>query len=164
MPTPAAQSVHLRPILPADLPILYDFQLDPESNALAAVNPRDLSTFNALWAKTLADPTAIARAIIAPDDRGEPALVGSIGCFKQEDTDSVGYQIARPHWNKGYATRALALMLQEVKTRPLHARAAAHNAASIRVLERNGFVIIRRRFSPATDRYHACEEAVLVLA
>ncbi len=161
---PLSPSVYLRPILPPDLPILFQFQLDPESNTLAAVNPRDLPTFNALWAKTLADPTATARAIIADDGQGEPCLVGSIGCFKQEGTDSVGYLIARPHWNKGYATRALTLLLEEVTIRPLHARAARANAPSIRVLEKCGFVVTGYRHSPGTDRYLACEEAELVLA
>ncbi|MFM9995776.1 MAG: GNAT family N-acetyltransferase [Phycisphaerales bacterium] len=155
--------IRLRPVVAADLPTLFEFQSDPESCRLAAVNPRDRAAFEATWAAILADRSgAIARAILEGD-----TLVGSIGCFKLDGHDAVGYWIARQHpggWGRGIATRALGLLLEEVKVRPLHARAAAHNAASIRVLERNGFVVTEYRDSPGTDRYHACVEAVMVLA
>ena len=49
------------------------------------------------------------------------------------------YWIARRHWGRGLATRALGLLLEEVRERPLHATVAAHNAASAAVLERHGF-------------------------
>ena len=158
MRLPAA-SIRLRPVVPGDLPTLFQFQLDPESNRLAAVIPRDLDTFNAVWEKIFADPTVVARAVLA-----EGTLVGSIGCFKMDGLDAVGYGIARQHWGKGIATRALTLLLEEVTIRPLHARAARANAPSIRVLEKCGFVITGYRHSPGTDRYLACEDADLVLA
>jgi hypothetical protein len=41
------------------------------------------------------------------------------------------------------ASRALALFLAEVDERPLHAYVAAHNAGSIRVLEKSRFRIMR---------------------
>jgi RimJ/RimL family protein N-acetyltransferase len=77
--------------------------------------------------------------------------------------DAVGYWIAREHWGRGIATRALGLLLEEVAIRPLHARAARTNAASIRVLERCGFRVTGYEHSPETERYPACEEAVLLL-
>jgi len=45
----------------------------------------------------------------------------------------------------------------------LFARVAAHNAASLRALERNGFAIASRRHAPATERYVACERLLVVL-
>jgi RimJ/RimL family protein N-acetyltransferase len=57
----------------------------------------------------------------------------------------------------------LGLLLQEVTTRPLIATAATSNESSLRVLQRCGFVVEQVRQSPATERYPACEEAVLVL-
>ena len=50
------------------------------------------------------------------------------------------YWIDRARWGRSSATRALRLLLAELPTRPLHARAAADNAASIRVLTNCGFV------------------------
>ena len=63
----------------------------------------------------------------------------------------------------GIASRALHLLLREVAKRPLVATAATSNGASLRVLQKCGFVVVRVRHSPATDRYPECEEAVLVL-
>jgi RimJ/RimL family protein N-acetyltransferase len=63
----------------------------------------------------------------------------------------------------GIANRALHLLLREVAKRPLFASVATSNGASLRVLQKCGFVVERVRLSPATDRYPECEEAVLVL-
>jgi RimJ/RimL family protein N-acetyltransferase len=41
----------------------------------------------------------------------------------------------------GIATRALAAYLEVERVRPLYARVAQHNVASIRVLEKCGFVV-----------------------
>ncbi len=90
-------------------------------------------------------------------------LVGCISSFVAEGQCCVGYWIAKEFWGRGIATRALALLLQEVTTRPLHARVARQNVRSIRVLIRNGFTIKRYEMGPETDRYPACEEAVLEL-
>src|SRR5215472_14315487 len=50
--------------------------------------------------------------------------------------------IAKPYWGKGIATCALSAFLEHNKLRPLDARAAADNAASLRVLEQCGLVRI----------------------
>ena len=52
----------------------------------------------------------------------------------------VGYWIGREFWGKGLATRALQELTGEVTQRPLHAWVATSNVASIRVLEKCGFV------------------------
>ncbi len=157
MPPPA---VVLRPVTRADLGALYEFQREAEGAALAGVNPRSLEDFNAVWDKILAGPPvsegAVARAIIADN-----ALAGSIGYFRQEETDFIGYWISRANWGRGIASRAVGLMLGEISVRPLFARVASHNAASLRVLSKNGFVEVSRRQSPGTERYHACEEVTL---
>ena len=46
----------------------------------------------------------------------------------------------REFWGKGLATRALQELSGEVTRRPLHAWVVATNVASIRVLEKCGFV------------------------
>jgi len=56
----------------------------------------------------------------------------------------IGYGIAESRQRRGHATRAIALMLQEIARDPLvkivTAETAVANIASQRVLERNGFV------------------------
>lgn len=153
-----ADHIQLRPIKSEDLPTLYQHQLDPEANAVAVANPRNLNAFNEHWAKVLADERVVARAIVVGG-----VVVGNISCFQMDGVDSVGYWIAREHWGRGIATRALALLLEEVATRPLHARVARSNAGSIRVLERCGFELVRHEMSPGDDRFPACEEAIFKL-
>lgn len=157
-PRVAKEAVKLRDVVAADLPTLYQYQLDPESNRMAAVYPRSAEVFELRWADILGDPRSIAKAIVA-----DGGVVGSIGCFKMEGLDAVGYWIAREYWGRGIATRALALLLEEVTIRPLHAQVARHNAASMRVLERCGFVVTGYREAPGDARYAACEVADLML-
>lgn len=150
--------VRLRPVEAGDLPRLYEMQLDPESNRMAVTIPRAREAFDTHWAKVLDDPAVSARVILV----GE-ALVGFISCFPRDGQDHVGYWIDRAHWGKGIAGRALHLLLREVAKRPLFATVATSNGASLRVLQKCGFVVERVRLSPASDRYPECEEAILVL-
>ncbi len=148
----------LRAITPADLPVFYRHQADPASNSMAVVHPRSRDEFDAFWDRVLRDPGITARAIVVGRE-----TVGHISCFQMDGLDAVGYWIAREHWGRGIATRALGLLLSEVPIRPLHARVARSNAASIRVLARCGFRLTVFRSAPADDRFPACEEALFVL-
>src|SRR3954465_14489453 len=154
------ESMRLRPVQPGDLPRMFQLQLDPESNRMAVTIPRTAEAFDSHWAKALEDPgAAVVRAVLL----GE-ALVGYVCCFPMGGQDHVGYWIDRAHWGRGIASRALRLLLLEVTKRRRAAPAATSNAASLRVLQKCGFVVAEVRLSPASDRYPECEEAVLVLA
>jgi RimJ/RimL family protein N-acetyltransferase len=76
---------------------------------------------------------------------------------------SVGYTIGKAWRGRGIATRALGLLLEQMRERPVHATTAASNVASRRVLEKNAFVAISSQWSPETERYLACEEVKFVL-
>lgn len=155
---PLIELVRLRDVVTDDLPVLYKYQLDPDSVQMAGVKPRSSAEFDAHWAKILSDQSVVSNAILADE-----LLVGTISCFKMDGENSVGYWIGKEHWGKGIATRALTLLLEQVSTRPLHARVARANTASICVLERCGFEITGYQHSPATQRFLACEEAIFVL-
>lgn len=152
------ESVRLRPVQAGDLSRMFDLQLDPESNRMAVTFPRTREAFDLHWAKALADSGISARVILAGEE-----LVGYISCFPMEGQDHVGYWIDRAYWGMGIASQALHLLLQEVAKRPLVAAAATSNGASLRVLQKCGFVVERVRLSPASDRFPECEETVLVL-
>lgn len=154
----ADDRVRLRPIEAGDLPRMFEMQLDPESNRVAVTNPRTAEVFDPHWAKVLADPGNTTRAVLL-----DGVMVGSISAFPMDGQDHVGYWIDRAYWEKGIASRALRLLLREVTKRPLTATAATSNRASLRVLQKCGFVVEQVRHSPATDRYPECDEAVLVL-
>ena len=130
----------LREVLPADLPVHFEQQRDPESVALAAVPARDREAFDAHWAKLLADDTVVLRSIVVDGE-----VVGSALSFARDGERQVGYWIGREHWGRGIASRALPLLLAELPERPLHATVAAHNPASVRVLEKSGFTRVGER-------------------
>jgi len=150
--------VSLRDVAREDLPRIYDFQLDPVSNRVAVTIPRSAEVFDAHWAAALQDPHIKAKAIVVGD-----ILAGCISCFKMDGVEAVGYWLGREFWGRGIASRALELLLIEVTIRPLFARVGTTNGASLRVLQKCGFVVERIQFSPADDRYPECEEALLIL-
>ena len=148
----------LRDVTLDDLPRIYEMQLDLESNRIAVTIPRSAVAFDALWAKVLQDPNVTAKVILVDE-----VLVGHISCFKMEGLDSVGYWIDKEFWGKGIATQALDLLLIKVKARPLYAQVATSNVASLRVLQKCGFVVEQVHVAPASDRFPECEVAVLHL-
>jgi RimJ/RimL family protein N-acetyltransferase len=150
--------IRLRPVEPDDLPRMYDLQLDPDSNRVAVTIPRTRESFDAHWSRSLADPMIVARAILY----GE-AFVGYISCFASDGADRVGYWIDRRYWGLGIASEAVRLLLREVARRPLFATVATGNGASLRVLQKCGFVVERIHIEPASDRYPESEVALLAL-
>jgi RimJ/RimL family protein N-acetyltransferase len=159
-----AREITLRDVERADLETLFDWQRDPESCAQAFVKPRAREAFEAAWRDvfdTRVDPHSGIRAKLILVD-GTPC--GSIGTHRTDGELQVGYLIARPFWNQGIATRALAILLEQLASRPLHARAAARNTASIKVLLKNGFRITGTKWGNETERYVACEEILFLLA
>ncbi len=150
--------VTLRGVERGDLEALYLMQSDAAANEMAVSNPRDRGAFDEFWDSVLGNGTITARVIVV-DGR----VVGHISCFEMEGRDTVGYWIERESWGRGIGTRALELLLNEVRKRPLHASTAKGNAGSRRVLEKCGFALTGYRWAPATERFPACEEAMFVL-
>jgi RimJ/RimL family protein N-acetyltransferase len=150
--------VRLRDIALDDLPWIYELNLDLEANRLAVTKPRSAEAFDAHWRKVLADADVVAKAIIVDD---LPA--GTISCFRRDALPFVGYWLGRAFWGRGIASRALELLLNEVGIRPLYADVATCTGASLRVLEKCGFVVRSVRLAPADERNLECEEALLVL-
>jgi RimJ/RimL family protein N-acetyltransferase len=102
---------------------------------MAAFPSRDRDAFMAHWARTLANDSALTWTIVCDGE-----VAGNIGCWAADGRRLVGYWIGRQFWGRGLATQALAEVLEVVDARPLHAHVAKSNIASIRVLEKCGFV------------------------
>jgi RimJ/RimL family protein N-acetyltransferase len=64
-----------------------------------------------------------------------------VASFERDGKREVCYWLGQDFWNKGIATKALSAFLQLEKRRPRWAGVAKRNAASIRVLEKCGFVL-----------------------
>lgn len=101
---------------------------------MAAFKSRERDAFMAHWTKIMANPACAIRVILA-----DGSVAGNIGAWTDGAERLVGYWIGRDFWGRGIASAALVLFLQEEATRPLTARVAKHNPASIRVLRKVGF-------------------------
>jgi RimJ/RimL family protein N-acetyltransferase len=155
------QVIALRPVEDADLDALFDQMRDPEAVRMAAFtaeNPDDRLAFDAHMARVRSSPDTTTRAIIC-----DGQLVGSIASFGSGDQTEVTYWIGRPAWGREIASQALELLLTLVPARPLHARAASENIASLRVLQKAGFNIIGTENSYAPGRNSDIEETILRL-
>jgi RimJ/RimL family protein N-acetyltransferase len=152
-------TVELREAIDEDLPILFEHQRDPGANEMAAFPARDWAAFVSHAARIQVDPTATNRTIVV-----DGQVVGSIGCWVEESGErDVGYWLGREFWGRGYATRALAILLGVVTDRPLHARVAKHNIGSLRVLEKCGFAIVGEDRWPSGKGPDDVEEWILKL-
>lgn len=132
--------VRLREVEPADIPVFYEHQADPDAVRLVAFTSRDREAHAAHLARLLADPEVVIRTVI----EGE-AVAGQVLSFPRDGVREVGYWLGREFWGRGIASAALAAFLRIDPRRPLHGVVAEHNAASRRVLERQGFVLVDRR-------------------
>ncbi|PTX61296.1 RimJ/RimL family protein N-acetyltransferase [Melghirimyces profundicolus] len=153
--------VQLRDVSEEDLPIFFEQQLDPSANDKAAFtvkDPSDWEVFSTHWRQILSDEAITKKTILL-----EGIVVGHISNFKQFDQQAVSYWIGKQYWNRGIATQALFKFLNHVKTRPLYARAAKDNLASLRVLEKCGFSIIDEDKGFSNARGVEVEEYILKL-
>lgn len=155
------EKVRLRPVEDADLDIIFEFMRDPESVRMAAFtakDPDDRAAFDAHMRRNLARPDTTNRVIL-----GDGRVVGTIAGFVIEGDTEITYWIDRAVWGQGVAGRAVALLLDLVPTRPLHARAASDNTGSLRVLTRAGFEVVGTDVGYAEARRAEIEETILVL-
>jgi RimJ/RimL family protein N-acetyltransferase len=154
-------NVSLRPLEDRDLDAIFEQGTDPESIRMAAFTAEDQNDRGAFlnrMARLRADPSVSNRVIDV-----DGAVAGTIASFRIDDQLEVTYWLDRTHWGKGIASAALQLLLAETPERPLYARAASDNVASLRVLEKAGFrrIGVNRDFAPG--RGEEIEETILRL-
>ncbi|WP_443062673.1 GNAT family N-acetyltransferase [Streptomyces sp. NBC_00390] len=153
--------ITLREVHDTDLPVFFRHMNDPESNRIAAFtseDPSDRAAFEAHWARIRASEDVI-RTVLA-----DGVVVGHTAVYGPPDFREVTYFIDRAYWGRGVATAALSGLLDVVPTRPLHARAAADNKGSVRVLEKCGFTVTGHDRGFANARGEEIDELVLTLA
>lgn len=152
----------LRMVTESDLPIFFAQQLDAEANYMAAFtasDPSDRAAFDAHWHRILGDGTVVIRTIVA-----NAQVVGYVLSYVEWGRPEVSYWIGKEFWGRGYATRGLATFLEQVQTvRPMAARVAQDNLASLRVLQKCGFVIVGEDKGFAHGRGHEIAEWLLEL-
>jgi RimJ/RimL family protein N-acetyltransferase len=153
--------VSLRPTNQADLAILFLFQLDPQAAYLAAFMPKDFTNKVAYlkkFTRFLRDPTIHMQTILVAG-----AIASSIAKFELAGKAELTYWLDRGYWGKGIATAALTQFLTLEPTRPLIGRVAFDNIGSQRVLEKAGFVKIRKDTGFASARQAEIAEFIYQL-
>lgn len=96
--------------------------------------------------------------------RLEGNFAGVIGISEIDWSDMkahIGYWIAEPYWNRGYATEALKIMVDycrnELKLVRLYTKVLDYNFPSLKVLMKNGFSVegYERKSMKMEDGYHS---------
>ena len=154
-------TVALRSVRDSDLDAIFEQMRDPASvhmAAFTATDPDDRAAFDAHMNRIRSSPDCLLRVVTIGDD-----VVGTVGSFVADGTTEVTYWITRSWWGGGVASRALELLLLEVSVRPLRARVASDNAASLRVLATAGFERVGTESGYASARGTVIEEAILEL-
>jgi RimJ/RimL family protein N-acetyltransferase len=132
------EALVLREMVEDDLAVFYEHQREPAAVFMAAftsADPADREAFWDRWRKLLAAAGLIRRTIVV-----DGAVAGMVVGFEGEGVTEVTYWLGEAYWGRGLATRALRSFLRVERRRPLHARVAKDNLASLRVLEKCGFV------------------------
>ncbi len=151
----------LRELRDDDLPALFEQWADPAAAHMAAfTSPEHMErdAFERRWSRLRADETVTNRVIVADGE-----VAGTIGSWGGADDREVTYWIGRAFWGRGIATSALEAFLAVDPTRPMHARVAADNVASRRVLEKCGFRVVGADRGFAEARGAEIDEVVLRL-
>jgi RimJ/RimL family protein N-acetyltransferase len=155
-------NVVLRDVRDADLPVFFGQMNDPEALRMAAFtakDPSDKAEFQAHWERIRQDPTIVARTVVGDGDE----VIGNVGVFGPPEEREITYWIGRRYWGRGAATAALRAILVIATERPLHARAAADNLASIQVLKKCGFAVHGDDRGYANARGEEVDEVLLIL-
>jgi RimJ/RimL family protein N-acetyltransferase len=157
---PNHDALQLRDLQPDDLEIFFQQQLDPDANYMAAFTPKDPTdhaAFTAHWYKIMADKAILIKTILSGGQ-----VAGSVSSYRWSGDPEVTYWLGKEFWGKGIATWALAEFLVFEQSRPIHARVAKDNLASLRVLQKNGFEIVGEDKGFANARGQETEEYLLV--
>lgn len=155
----------LRPVRPDDLDQLFRINTDPDVTRWLITIASDFDEFRAAKLASRNDPddfstvievdgVVIGEAFLEYTEAGVQRVAGAPD--RQHSEAMIGYLLDPAHAGRGYATEVAAELLRlaftELGVRRVTAGCFADNAASIRVLEKNG---LRREQYGVADSWHA---------
>lgn len=153
--------IELRDLDDDDLDAVFEMMRDPEGIAMAAFtaeDPDDRDAFDEWMSRQRGDADVLYQVVT---ENG--GFAGTAAVFTVDGDREVSFWIARHAWNRGVATAALRLLVSREPVRPLFARAAAHNVASIAVFRHAGFTEVSRNVAYAPGLGREVEEIVFAL-
>lgn len=140
MPVLTTRRLTLRPLQLSDAGALHQWMSDAEVMRYWSTPPHSDEAITIRWVDesvaAMHDGTGLEFVVV---DREQ--LVGRVGLF---NADNIGYFFGRSYWGRGYATEALHAFIDFVFEHrgiaEIHADIDPRNIASLRLLERLGFV------------------------
>lgn len=153
----------LRKVADGDLNVFFAHRQDVEAVRMAAfttLDPTDRAAFDEHWRKIRADEDVTVRTVLVGG-----AVAGHVASYVEAQLGKleVTYWIGRDFWGRGVASAALRAFLRVVTTRPIYGRAAKDNSASLRVLEKCGFVAVDESLAYTNARGAEIVEVLLRL-
>ncbi|MFZ1687750.1 MAG: GNAT family N-acetyltransferase [Flavobacteriales bacterium] len=154
-------SIHLPtfPILATERLLLRQLRTSDQEQVFALrSDPLVMQHVNRPLARTMDDASALIDLItsmVAANEavqwamtlRGDDTFIGLIGFWrivKEHHYGELGYMLARDHWGKGLMSEAVAAVLDfgfhSLDFHKVEAITRPENTASVRTLEKNGFV------------------------
>ena len=153
--------IDLRELDDDDLDAVFEMMRDPQSVAAAAFtadDPNDRQAFDRWIERVRSSPDA---GVLVVTENG--GFAGTAAAFSVEDDREISFWIARHAQGRGVATEAMRLLIAREAERPLFARVAADNAASVAVLTKLGFTEVSRDIAFAPGAGRDVEEIVMTL-
>jgi RimJ/RimL family protein N-acetyltransferase len=153
--------VQLRDVIESDLPIFFEQQLNPAANHMAAFtvkDPADRAAFDKQWDGMLKDEDLTIKTVLF-----DGQVAGHIVAYLHAGNLEIGYWFGKAFWGNGIATESLGMFLELFEARPIGARVAKDNVASIRVLEKCGFEVAGENKGFANARGEETEEFIFKL-
>lgn len=153
MPLPAfppieTERLSVRPVVASDLPALLEVNRDPEVTRYLPYDAWTGAAEGEAWfarmEKLVAGRDACQFVIV---ERGLDRAIGTCLVFRYSTRDQlaeIGYVLGRASWGRGYMLEALTALIgaafNSAYLRRLEANVAGPNLASLKLLERLGFV------------------------
>jgi RimJ/RimL family protein N-acetyltransferase len=161
--TTVSPDVTLREVADGDLDIFFAHQQEREAVHMAAFtskDPSDRDAFDGRWRQMRAAADVTVRTVLV-----DGVVAGHVATWVDAELGEpeVTYWLGREYWGRGVATAALRAFLDVFAARPLLGRAAADNVASLRVLEKCGFVVVGESRGHANARGEEIAEVLLRL-
>ena len=123
-------------VVDSDLDAFFEYQREPEVNRMAAFPARDREAFDAHWRQLFTDASSTKKMIVY-----EGEVAGNVGCWEAGGAASRRLLDWTGVLGQGPCdTCASGAHRRGDPSEPLHAWVATSNVASIRVLEKCGFV------------------------
>ncbi len=162
----------LRKFKEDDYQAMFDYWASDESVATGAgwpkhENPEDTKGLVKMWVDEYKEDNVFNWIIELKKEHP----IGSITVVRKDlgnHTCELGYNIGSKYWNNGYATEAIHTVIDYLFKTGLFdvitAQCFEHNKASIRVLEKNGFVkegVLRNRYIVNNKKVNLVELSLL---